>query len=128
MWDNFTARLYGVVGCNSSPFTQSSADVSAKTGSGRRAEMFRIWGKVVPPDRVALPAEARQLALPNSLSPPLPPQASAPFLVVEYSQGKRGSKCNYGGGAGRGGGNLRYLRPFKKTLSHQLRPTFLDIL
>lgn len=57
--------------------------------------------------------------------PPLPPQASAPFLVVEYFQGKRGSKCNYGGGRG---GNLRYLRPFKKTLSHQLRPTFLDIL
>lgn len=40
------------------------------------------------------------LALQNSLSPPLPPQASAPFLVVEYSQGKRGSKCNYGGGEG----------------------------
>ena len=35
--------------------------------------------------------------------PPLPPQASAPFLVVEYSQGKRGSKCNYGGGGREGG-------------------------
>ena len=43
--------------------------------SGRWAKVF-ILEKVVPPDRVTLPAEARQLAHPSCLDPPSPPQKS----------------------------------------------------
>ena len=35
---------------------------------GRRAKVF-IWEKVVPPDRVTLPAETRQLTHPSCLAP-----------------------------------------------------------
>ena len=36
---------------------------------GRRPEAVFIWEKVAPPDRITLPAEARQLAHPSCLIP-----------------------------------------------------------